>query len=163
MVEFAVGSIIILIVLAGALDFGFLFSARLELDNAARSGARWASRHPTAWTNNANPADNSIEGQIIYAGDTTNIVNNDSQIMIQYLIWDKVADTFTQCGVYHANTVPTGFVASGGYTLNTCVKPGTFIKVTVTEIYPSAMLFFQGILPMSGVTVKSQATMLEEI
>src|SRR5579859_3881188 len=114
LVEFALGSTVLILLLAAAMDFGSLYSDRLELDNAARVGARWAVQHPTAWTTAASPADNSIAGQIIYAGDTRQIPNDDSSITIAYYSYDPVAQAFTQCGQYYATTSPTGFQAMNG-------------------------------------------------
>ena len=42
-------SIVLLLLLMGIVDFGLLFSDRLAMSNAARGGARWASKHPTSW------------------------------------------------------------------------------------------------------------------
>ena len=142
------------------MDFGDLYTQRLELDNAARVGVRWAAKHPTAWTNSASPADNTIEGQIIYAGDTREIPNSDSNITIEYLVYDKVAQTFTKCGQWSVSLA--AFSPTGTYTRATCVIPGRFIRVTIAYNYPVLTPIFQSFYGLT-ILVRSQATMLEEV
>jgi len=47
LVETALSMLIILVLLAGMVDFGIAFGYRVALDNASRGGARFASRYPT--------------------------------------------------------------------------------------------------------------------
>lgn len=43
LVEMALVLPILLLLLMGIIEFGFLFAAKIEIQNAARDGARWAS------------------------------------------------------------------------------------------------------------------------
>lgn len=47
LVETALSMLIILVLLAGLVDFGIAFGYRVALANAARAGARYGSRYPT--------------------------------------------------------------------------------------------------------------------
>ncbi len=156
LVEFALVSTLFLLLLAGAVDFGLLFSDRLEVSNATRVGVRWASEHPSSWSNNASPADSSIEGQIIYAGDTRNIPNDDSHIQIKY--YAVSGTTMTYCGTYVAAT--PAFVTAVGYTQNTCVIPGSVITVTVSYQYAPLTPLIKNAFG-SAITVTSSAAMVE--
>src|ERR671936_241815 len=72
-VELALASVVLLLLLLAIVDFGLLFSDRLAMSNAARGGARWASKHPTSWSDAASPDSDSIQGQIQAAGGVTPI------------------------------------------------------------------------------------------
>src|SRR5919198_5014187 len=78
LIEFALVVPLFLLLLFAIIDFGILFEHRITLDNAARSGARWATTHPTAWSNAATAPSNTIEGQVQIAGGTSAIPNSDS-------------------------------------------------------------------------------------
>lgn len=148
-----------MLLLWGAVDFGYLYSQRLEVSNASRVGVRWASTHPTAWTNNAAPADTTIEGEIIYAGDTRNIPNTDTNIQIKY--WDMSTPSApVQCGYYQEAT--NVFVPLGTYTRSNCVKPGAMITVTINYYYQPFTLLFQQLFG-NGILVTSTAAMLEQV
>lgn len=149
-------SVVLILLLAGAIDFGLLFSDRLEISNASRVGVRWASEHPTSWSNNANPADSSIEGQIIYAGDTRYIPNTDSNIQIKY--YAVSGTTLTYCGTYSATL--NAFVAGGTYTQGNCVVPGSVITVTVSYQYSPLTPTIQNMFG-NFITVTSTASMVE--
>ena len=153
-----------LLLLAGAADFGYLYSERLEIANATRVGVRWASTHPDAWSNAALPADTTIEGEILYAGDTRTIANDDTHIKVQY--WDMSTTPQTFCGSYSVNPALNagagGFVAATGYTQSNCVKPGNLITVTVSYDYQPFMPIFRQAFG-SSISVSSTAAMLEQI
>jgi Flp pilus assembly protein TadG len=157
-VEFALVCTFLLLLIAGAVDFGTLYSQRLELDNAVRVGARYASENPQLWTNNASPADNTIEGQIIYAGDTREIPNDDTHIAIKYYTYDKVANTKTYCGTY--SVASSGWVVANSIPQATCLSPGSLIEITVSYDYALLTPVLQSIFGAS-VPVKARATMVE--
>ena len=143
LVEFAITSPFLLLLLAGSIDFGMGYSARLEIANAARVGARWASLHSgdvhSGWSASASPAENTIQGQIIYAGDTRAIVNDDSHIVIKYYQWQQGTTTTTYCGKYsQASDGFVGAAKSGGgtYTQSQCVAVGNVVQVSVYYDYP---------------------------
>lgn len=153
-----------LLLLAGAADFGNLYSERLEVSNATRVGVRWASTHPTAWSNSAIPADTTIEGEIIYAGDTRTVVNDDTHIQIKY--YDMSTSPQTYCGTYSVNPALNGgaggFVPAGIYTQSTCVKAGNLITVTVNYDYQPFMPIFRQAFG-NVISVGSTAAMVEQV
>ena len=131
LVEFALVSVLIVLLLGGVIEFGFLFAHKLELGNAARAGARWGATHSSSWSAAASPASNTIEGQVQAAGGTSGLSNDDSHVDIEYYALSGA--TATNCGRFSAASA--GFVAQGGYTQSTCVVPGSLIKVTLTNSY----------------------------
>jgi Flp pilus assembly protein TadG len=155
LVEFALVSVVLMLLLGAVVEFGFLFSHKLELTNAARSGARWGSLHSTtAWSANASPDSNTIEGQIRAAGGTSTLPNNDIRMVIEYFNVSGATQTF--CG--HYSVAGPGFVAAAGYSQATCVIPGNLIRVTLTNSYP----LVSGLLGPgvgSAVTVKAVSVM----
>ena len=130
--EFALVSLVLALFIAGTVEFGLLYGHKLELGNAARAGARWAAAHPTAWSGAASPASDTVQGQVLAAGGTSNLPNDDSHLTVEYL--DTSSATPTMCGYYSA--AAAAFVAQGGYTQATCVKPGNLARVTVKQSYP---------------------------
>ena len=54
-VEFALVAIILFVMLFAIFDFGLFFAGRITATNAARSAARYAATHPTAWSNASSP------------------------------------------------------------------------------------------------------------
>lgn len=137
----------LLLLLAGAIDFGMSYSDRLEVANAARVGARWASLHSGdyhhGWTNASNPAENTIPGQVLYAGDTRQLLNDDTHIVIQYYYWTPGTTTTTACGHYDQSldNLSTGgsndgFVAANSYTESQCIAVGNVAQVSVKYDYP---------------------------
>lgn len=154
MIEMALVLPILLLLICGVMDFGFLFSAHEAVTNAARNGARYAITHPSAWTN-ADPAGvATIEGQIQQAGGTARIPNTDSNISITYLKSDG-----TTCGSYSQST--NAFVGSGGNTQTTCLVAGAFIQVRVTYRY-TFMTPVLGQLLGTSANIPSTTTMVEE-
>lgn len=154
MIELALTLSILLLVIQGIMDFGFAFSDEIAIANAARNGARYATTHPTAWTNAASPAITTIEGVIMSAGGASSITNDDSHITVAYL-----TSGGTACGQY--SQASNSFVAASGYTQATCVVAGNLIKVTVTytfnPITPGIHALFS-----HGMTLTGTATMVEE-
>ena len=134
----------LMLLLAGAIDFGMSYADRLEVANAARVGARWASIHAGdphhSWTNASNPGENTAPGQVIYAGDTRQLLNDKNHLIIQYYYWDPTSTTTTYCGRYD-QTVDNGgsndgFVAANGYTEAQCVAVGNIVQVAIYYDYP---------------------------
>lgn len=158
LVEFAIVVTVLLLLVAGAVDFGNLYSQRLELDNAVRVGARYAADNPKLWTNNASPADNTIQGQIIYAGGTLEIPNDDAHISIKYYTYDKASQTKTYCGTFSAAS--NSYQTVGGIPQSSCVIPGSLIRVTVNYDYALLTPILQAIFG-GTVRVTAQATMAE--
>jgi Flp pilus assembly protein TadG len=159
LVEFAITVPFLLLLLAAAIDFGMGFSARLEVANAARVGARWASLHSgdvnSGWSNVAVPADNTIQGQVIYAGDTRNIINDNAHIVIKYYIWTSGTTTTTYCGKYDQPT--NTFVGVGAYTKSQCVAVGNVVQVTVYYDYPLLTPLFASLYG-NTISIGSQAS-----
>ncbi len=77
MVEMALVLPILLLLLCGILDFGWLFYNQLSLNNAAREGARYAVVN----TENAD-RDNLIHAHII--SETTHVFTDDVDITVTY-------------------------------------------------------------------------------
>jgi Flp pilus assembly protein TadG len=149
--------VVLLLLLLAIVDFGLLFSDRLAMSNAARGGARWASKHPTSWSNATSPDSNTIEGQVQAAGGVVSIPNDDSHVTIAY--YDLTGGSAVQCGSYSASS--GGFVASSGYTQSTCVVPGAMIQVTITYTYPLLTPVMSRLYP-GGVPVVATASFIEE-
>jgi Flp pilus assembly protein TadG len=156
-VELALASVVLLLLLLGIVDFGLLFSDRLAMSNAARGGARWASKHPTSWSSATTPDSNTIEGQVQAAGGVVSVPNDDSHLAIVY--YDVTSGTPVQCGSYSASS--GSFVAATGYTQSTCVVPGTMVQVTITYTYPLLTPLLASLYP-GGVTVSASAAFVEE-
>ncbi len=154
MVEFALVSVVLMLLLGSVVEFGFLFGHKLELANGAREGARWASNHSTAWSAAAAPPSNTIEGQVLAAGGTGALPNNDSHLAIDYLAVSGSIQT--TCGHYGA--AGAAFVAQAGYTQASCVTPGSLVRVTLTNTYSLVTGLLGGSFG-SAVTLKVVAAM----
>lgn len=154
LVEFALVSMLLVLLLGAVVEFGFLFDHKLELSNAARAGARWAASHSSSWSAAAAPASNTIEGQVLAAGGTGALANDDSHVLVEYLALS--GSTLVQCGRYSA--AGGAFVAQAGYTQSTCVTPGSLVRVTLTNSYPLVTGLLGGVIGAS-VTVQARATM----
>jgi Flp pilus assembly protein TadG len=154
LVEFALVSVVLALLLGAVVEFGFLFSHKLELTNAARSGARWASLHSSTWSANASPDSNTIEGQVRAAGGTSLLPNDDAHLAIEYI--NVSGSSQTLCGHYSA--AGAAFVAAGGYSQATCVIPGNLVRVTLTNSYSLVTGLLGGGVG-SSVTLKAVAVM----
>jgi Flp pilus assembly protein TadG len=155
-VEFALVSIVLVLLVGGAIEFGQLYAAKLDLSGGARAGARWAATHPNGWTNLTPPATNTIEGQVQSAGGTSaTLPNTDSAILIEYFAYS--GGVITACGRYTQAT--NSFTPVNGRTQLNCLVPGTLIRVTATSALTGPANAFSRIFP--PVTVKAQATMPE--
>jgi Flp pilus assembly protein TadG len=158
-VEFALVAIVLFVMLFAIFDFGVFFAGRITATNAARSAARYAATHPTAWSNASSPPSNSIQGRLVSGAVPAAISNDDSHVTISYIVPGVGAGT--TCGHYSAST--NSFVAATGYTQATCVIPGSLIQVHVHYIYTlaSPALSALGLNPNS-LTVDGSAAELEE-
>lgn len=143
MVEFALSAILLSIILSGAVEFGFIFGHKIEINNAARAGARWAADYSISgpssplcttapcWSGAASPNTNTIEGQVRNAGGTAAIPNDDSHIFIQYYSAAGVL-----CGHVHVSGSTASFVADGAPPTGGCIARGNLVSVAVTNTYP---------------------------
>jgi Flp pilus assembly protein TadG len=151
--EFALVSIPLLLLLLGMMDFGILFEKQVVLTNGARAGARYASLHPGALSN-LNPApSNTIQGQIQGAGNSSGLLNDDAHIAITYY----PAGSTTSCGTYSAATNSIAY--SGAYTQDTCLAVGGSVKVQVMSTYPLITPLISSLFP-SGVRTTAIAAFL---
>lgn len=146
LVEFALSVIVLSLILSGSIEFGFIFGHKLELDNAARAGARWAASHTVtgannSWSNAASPASNTTEGQIRASGGTASLANDDSHINISY--YDASSATPVYCGRYSAAS--NSFAAAPGYSQATCIVRGNIVTVSLSNSYP----LFTGLFPVA--------------
>jgi hypothetical protein len=146
--------VVLALLLGSVVEFGYLFSHKLELANAARSGARWGSLHSSSWSAGTTPPSNTIEGQVRAAGGTALLPNDDSHLLIEYL--DVSGSTQTLCGHYSAGGA--AFVAAGAYSQATCVVPGSMVRVTLTNAY-SLVTGLLGPGVGTAVTVRAVAVM----
>ena len=129
LVEFALSAILLSLILSGAVEFGFIFGHKVELNNAARAGARWAADNSVtgsgnSWSSSNTPPANTTQGQVINAG-TASLVNAD--IKIEYFDSSNL-----KCG----EVTGTTFTPFNGSSLSACVTRGSFVTVTVTHTYP---------------------------
>lgn len=154
LVEFALVSMLLVLLLGAVVEFGFLFDHKLELANAARAGARWGATHSTAWSAAATPPSNTIEGQVQAAGGTSTLPNDDNHVLIEYLAVSGSSPVV--CGHYSVST--GAFVAQAGYTQGTCVVPSNLIRVSLTNQYSLVTGLLGGVIG-AQVTVKALATM----
>lgn len=140
LVEFGLAAIVLALILSGTIEFGIIFGHKVEINNAARAGARWAADNSMTgngssvctapcWSSSANPLANTVEGQIRNAGGTSSLSNTDSHISITYT--DAAGTT---CGHYSASS--SSFAYNSGYVAATCPARGGFVTVTVTNSYP---------------------------
>lgn len=158
-VEFALVAILIFVLIFAIFDFGIFFAGRVTATNAARSAARYAATHPTAWSNAGSPPSNSIQGRLVSGAVPAAISNDDSHVTISYIVPGTSAGT--TCGQYSAAS--NSFVPAAGYTQATCVVPGSLIQVHVHYVYTlaSPALSALGLNPNS-ITVDGSAAELEE-
>jgi|GEM_PF-2609813 len=157
-VEFALVLPVLMSLIFGTVEFGMALTTDIALTNATRTAARWATVHPTAWSNAASAPSNTIEGQLQQAEGISPVPNDDSHIKISYLA--PTSGSPTECGYYSAGS--GGFVGENGYSQSTCVVAGTLINIQVTDKYTFMTELFQGMFP-NGLTLQTSTAMLEEI
>jgi Flp pilus assembly protein TadG len=153
LVEFALISAPLALLLLGAIQFGLLFGYKIQLSAGASAGARWASLNPSAWSAAAAPGSNTIEGQVLgAAGAAASVPNDDNHLAIQY--YAVSGSTVTYCGRYQGGA----FVAQSGYTQASCVLDGSLVKVTVTNSYPVLFRLFSNF--GANISLNGQAAMV---
>src|SRR2546429_1568133 len=85
-VEFALVTPLFLLLVLGTIDFGVMFEQAISITEAARDAGRLASVHPTAWSAASQAPSNTIEGVIQANAGTAHVPNDDSHILITYLV-----------------------------------------------------------------------------
>lgn len=100
LVEFALVSVPLALLLLGAIEFGILFGHKVEVGGAARAGARYAASNPRQWSAATPPPSNTIQGQLLNAGGTTSLPNDDAHITIEY--FSVTAGTASLCGTWRS-------------------------------------------------------------
>lgn len=158
LVEFALVSILLFIVVLGIIDFSFLFSGRSSAYQATRVASRFAATHPSAWTSAAKPDRTTIEGNLTLTAVSAVIQNDDAHLTISYAL-PGAGTTSTPCGQWSVSS--NSFVAATGYTQATCLLPGTIIDVRAIYTY----LFITPVLrgTLRSVTITTDATSYEEL
>lgn len=144
-----------LLLLMGLIDFGFLFEKQVTLTNGARAGGRYASLHPTAWSNAGSPDSNTIQGQIRLAGNNGSLPNDDAHVQITYY----PSGSTTSCGTYSQATNSVTY--SGGYTQATCLAVGSSVKIQLTNTNQLLTPLISALYP-SGVSTKAVSAFLIE-
>ena len=155
-VEFALVSLVFITIVLGIMDFSYLFAGRLAAYAAARNAARYATSHPTSWSNAATPSDTSIQGHLVLPAAPARVVNDDAHVTIAYYL--PGAGTETLCGQYSASS--NTFVPTGSYTQATCVKAGTLVQVKSTYTYTFITPFLRA--AWTNLTITTTAAALEE-
>jgi Flp pilus assembly protein TadG len=155
LVEFAIMAIPLLLLLSGLIDMGVLFEKQVMLTNAARSGGRYGSLHPTNLSASASAASNTIQGQIQMAGDSSGLPNDDTHISITYY----PNGSTTVCGTYNQSTNTINYAA--GYTQASCLGVGNTVRVQVTNTYALITPFISA-LYSPGVKTTAVAAFLIE-
>jgi Flp pilus assembly protein TadG len=135
LMEFAIASGVLALMLGGTIEFGFMLGHKVDLDNAARAGARYAAdnslNNPGIWSTATPAPTTSIEGQVQNSGGTADVPNDDNHISIAY--YDPTSGTNILCGQYHASS--NAMVYVNGYTATTCLARGNLVVVKVTNSY----------------------------
>jgi Flp pilus assembly protein TadG len=136
MVEFAIGSTVLVMFLLGVIEFGFLWYQKQVITNASREGARYG---------------------VTYQTDTNGVRIAPKNITTPYTV-KQVADNYCSGRIPAGSwttTVADDPTNTGGYTLGTKGKP---IVVTVT--CTNQMDLLGGFVPsMAHITFTSKSTM----
>lgn len=170
LVEFSLVSMLVFTLMFGIMDWSYFFSGKVSATNAARSAARYAAVHPTAWTNANPPAANTIESRLVLTAVPATVVNQDyvsgatSYITISYLIPSTTGGT--TCGQYSVNA--NGFVGapiSGGgtYTQAQCVVAGNIVTVEAVYTYRFITPFLQAAFSPGTIQIRTEAAELIEV
>lgn len=169
MVEFALVSLLLFVVILGIMDFGYFYSGKISATNAARTAARYGSVHPSAWTNSNPPAANTIESRLVLTAVPANVTNQDyasgrtSYITISYLIPGTAGGT--TCGQYSvsSNTFVGASKAGGGtYAQSECVIAGDIVTVKAVYTYTFITPILRNTFTPGTLTITTQAAELIE-
>jgi Flp pilus assembly protein TadG len=157
MVEFALVSIPLFLLVFGIIDFGILFETRLSLDSGTRAAARFGAVQPGALTNADPAALTTIEGRLQQTGGTSRIPNDDAHIVVSYYVPGSGAPTL--CGKYIASSNAITYYS--GYNRTTCLAVDNLIQVKVTHAYKfNTPIISQAF--SAGVPITTTATALIE-
>jgi len=156
LIEFAVVSMVFFVLVLGIVDFGYLFFGRVTAYQATRIAARFAATHPTAWTNSASPASNTIEGQLKLTAVSAQVPNDDAHLTIRYYVAGAGAPVL--CGNW--SVAANAFQPQAGYTQATCVVPGSVVRVQATYLYAFITPLLKN--TYTSVTISTDASTLEE-
>jgi len=156
LVEFALVSMIMLFVVLGLVDFGFLFAGRIGAYQATRAAVRFGAVNPTAWTAASTPTANTIEGRLELTGIPARVPNDDAHLTISYLV--PGAGAATVCGSWSATA--NAFQAQVGYTQTTCVVSGNLVRIHATYLYSFVTPFLRS--AFGSLTITTDATELVE-
>lgn len=157
LVEFALVSLLFFTFTLAIVDFGYLFASRVNAYAATRVAARYAATHPTAWTNAASPASNTIEYWLNLTQVEPKVPNDDAHVTIDYYVAGSGAETL--CGNWSVSA--NAFQPQTGYTQATCVVAGSLIRVRATYLYGWITPLLHNTFP--SVTISTDATVLEEV
>lgn len=147
LVEFALVSIPLLLLVIGLVDLGVMYERRITLTNAVRDGARYASLHPNAFAS-ADPAPaNTVEGAI-----QAEALIPSAQITAVVYSIDSSGNK-NACGSFDGHTWTT--------LSSPCQQPGDLIQVTATGHYRFLTPYLNVFAP-PGIPITVSATMLEE-
>jgi hypothetical protein len=159
--EFAVVSSFLVLLVGGVIDISALQANRLAVSNAARGAARWASKHPQAWDNSANPLSQTIEGQAEAAGNGDTILNDDSHVIIKYLTISGTTESLCATYSVSANGGAGGLVYQSGFDSTMCPQPGDLISVTIKYDYAYLTPIMSSLFGTAG-TLAASAEAVEE-
>jgi Flp pilus assembly protein TadG len=161
--EFSLVLPIFLLLVMAIAGFGIVFEKKISLDNAARTGARYAAVHPNSWSASDPAAFASIQGRIQNDGSAITIPNTNNNIKLQYFTSGN-----TQCGHFDVSAPGDGFVGDGTnpstnatYTEGQCLIPEALVKVTLTTTYQLPVPIISALFP-NGITIRTSATMMLE-
>lgn len=155
--EFALVSMLMLVIVFAIVDFGYLFASRVNAYAATRIAARYAATHPTAWTASPSPAASTIEGHLNLTNLQPKVPNDDAHVTIGYYVPGSAGATL--CGTYSAASA--AFVPQAGYTQATCVVAGNLVRVRATYLYGWITPMLHTTFP--SVTISTDATVLLEL
>jgi Flp pilus assembly protein TadG len=156
MVEFALVSMVMLVVVLGMIDFGYLFAGRVSAYEATRVAVRFAAIHPTAWTNAAAPAGTTIEGNLLLTAVPARVPNDDAHVTITYLV--PGAGAAVLCGTWSASG--NAFVPQTGYTQATCAVTGRLVRIQASYLYSFITPFLKS--TFGSITIHTDASALVE-
>lgn len=156
LVEFAVVSPFLLLILFGFLDLGLGEASSLSLNGAVRAGARFAAVSPLAY-DPTNPASaGTIQGAVQESALLDTIAS--SQIAIAYFLPEPSG--VVECGTYSTGT--DSFVAQPGFTEGNCLVQGvTVVQVSAAIVYDPITPLFKTIDP-SGMTLTASSSLTLE-
>lgn len=149
LVELAISLGVILLLLAGAVDFGMAFYSYVALQDAAQEGALYGSITPYI--------DSNGDGKYT-AGEPVNVagirqrIRASSKIPLDFSATGPIPDSYI-----NADTVPSGAPACEGLTPPSTGVPNA-IQVTVEYDYPLVMPFAGTVLGQQTIHLRAAVT-----